>query len=87
MTRKSVLVALVGVLVLVGLPAVAGGAEDSTTVTELIDQIEDQEGAAAEAVTLANSLWVPRTAGLGVGLAVGLLAGGLVAYVTRGESG
>lgn len=93
MTRKSVLVSLVAVVGLVGLLAVAGlpagadGADDRTSTAELTDRIDEQANATAEAVTLANSPWVPRTAGLGVGLAVGLLVGGLVAYVTRGESG
>lgn len=93
MTRKSVLIGFVAVLAFAGLlavtgsPATADGAENSSGTPDLADRIEDQTNATAEAVTLANSPWVPRTAGLGVGLAVGLLGGGLVAYAMRGGNG
>lgn len=87
MTRKSVLICLVAALGVVALPAVAGGTQGPAAMAELANEIRDQAGATADAMALANSPWVPRTAGLGAGLAVGLLGGGLAAYVTRGGSG
>lgn len=79
--------ALVATSALVGVPAVVDGAEDSATNEQLAHQIHEQTDATADAVALTNSPWVPRTAGLGLGLAVGLLGGGLVAYATRGGNG
>jgi len=79
--------ALVAASVLVGVPAVVDGAENSTDDEDLTDRIENQTDATADAMALTNNPWVPRTAGLGLGLAVGLLGGGLVAYATRGGNG
>ncbi|WP_115865332.1 hypothetical protein [Halorussus litoreus] len=69
---------------LVGVPGVVDGAEDSPADDRLANQIQEQTDATADAMALTNSPWVPRTAGLGLGLAVGLLGGGLLAYATRG---
>jgi len=98
MTRSVFLIGFVAVLALVtasalvGVPAVVDGAENSSAEESaadgnLTDRIGNQTNATAEAMKLTNNPWVPRTAGLGLGLAVGLLGGGLVAYATRGGNG
>lgn len=87
MTRTWVAVGVAAVLALAGLAAVTGGAQDATGTPDLGDRISEQTDATAEALALADDPWVPRTAGLGVGLAAGLLAGGLAAYARKGGRG
>jgi hypothetical protein len=88
MTRKNSL-ALVVVVLAVALAVVgrtaAGGATDASTMTALTDQIDAQIAATQNAIALANDVWVPRIAGLGLGLAVGLLVGGVGAYKKWGD--
>ncbi|WP_135827750.1 sugar porter family MFS transporter [Halorussus halobius] len=88
MTWKKSLIGLVAVLAVVG-ALVAGPAvgADGPAVSELQDRIDQQTDATDSALTLATDPWTPRIAGLGAGLAVGLLAGGVAAYVGRGGDG
>lgn len=82
MTHKLYFISFVAVLAavfaLVG-PTAAGSA-DATTMTALADQIDAQTDATQAALALANDVWVPRIAGLGLGLSAGLLVGGVGAY-------
>lgn len=87
MTRKPILVGVVALVALVGMPAVAGGADAPITLSALTDQIVDQSKATATATALVADIWVPRIAGLGTGLTLGLVVGGLVAYLVRGGDG
>lgn len=89
MTPKTPLIGFVAVLALVGalvaVPAV--GANGDATLSELEERIDEQAGATDAALTLATDPWTPRIAGLGAGVALGLLAGGVAAYVGRGGDG
>lgn len=89
MTRKSTLIGFVAVLALAGgfAGALAAGSADDAALSDLEDEISDQAGATDDALALANDPWIPRVAGLGAGLAVGLIAGGGAAYVARGGDG
>ncbi|NHN61687.1 MULTISPECIES: hypothetical protein [Halorussus] len=88
MTRKQLLVGLLAVAVLsvVIVTTVAGGS-NAAAEPPLAEQIHDQTNATRAALTAAENPWAPRVGGLGIGLAVGLLGGGLVAYVNRGDGG
>lgn len=61
-----------------------GDASGAETLGTLADRIRGQTEATRAAVALAGDLWVPRIAGLGVGLSAGLLAGGVGAYLKWG---
>jgi hypothetical protein len=86
MTRSIYLISFVAVLAAAGVAAylLLGGSSDPETLRTLTDQIRTQTEATRAAVALANDVWVPRIAGLGLGLSTGLLAGGVAAYVTWG---
>lgn len=87
MTRRRTIICLVAVsAVLAVAQSVAGSGQTATTVPALADQIRQQTAATQAALALVENIWVPRVAGLGVGLAVGLVGGGVLAYVVRGES-
>lgn len=62
------------------------GDSGATAVSALAAGIDRQAAATEAALALANDPWVPRVAGLGAGLAVGLVSGGVAAYVQRGET-
>lgn len=83
MTRKIYLIsflAVCAVAVVVG-RSVAEGSADAATLAE---RIRTQSEATRAALALAGDVWVPRIAGLGVGLSVGLVAGGATAYLSWG---
>lgn len=86
MTRSVYLISFVAVLAAGAVAAYlfVGGASDAETLGTLADQIRTQTEATRAAVALANDVWVPRVAGLGLGLSTGLLAGGVAAYVKWG---
>lgn len=86
MRRKQLLVGLLAVAGLaVGLAATAAAGSDGASVSSLADRIDAQTGDTAAALAAAENVWAPRVGGLGIGLAVGLLGGGLLAYVNRGD--
>lgn len=86
MRRKLVVIALVAVSVLVAVAQSVSGGSQATTIPALAAQIHQQTAATRTALALVENIWVPRIAGLGTGLAVGLAGGGILAYVVRGES-
>lgn len=86
MRRKFVLIGLVAVSVLAAVSqSVAGGSQTAATIPALAGQIHQQTAATEAALALVQNVWVPRIAGLGTGLAVGLAGGGVLAYAVRGE--
>jgi len=89
MTRKTPFIGFVAVLALVGalVAAPAVGANGDATLSELEEQIGEQASASDAALALASDPWTPRIAGLGAGVALGLLVGGVAAYVGRGGDG
>lgn len=86
MTRSIYLISFVAVLAAAGVAAYlfVGGGSDPETLGTLADRIRAQTEATRAAVALANDVWVPRIAGLGLGLSTGLLAGGVTAYAKWG---
>lgn len=87
MRRKRSVVGLAVVFAFaVALQSVVTGADGGTATSALSAQIHQQADATYAAVALANDSWTPRVAGLGIGLAVGLVAGGAGAYLKRGDA-
>lgn len=76
-------VALGGVVLVVVATTVAGA--DPATLGELVGRVGEAAEAARQAEALANSPWTGRLAGLGFGLAFGLLAGAVGAYLYYGR--
>jgi hypothetical protein len=87
MSRTVYLVGFVALLAAVATAGylLFGGGSDAATVGSLAGRIRAQTEATRAAVALATDIWVPRIAGLGLGLAGGLLAGGVGAYVKWGD--
>lgn len=81
---RNALYALVVVAVGVAVYSFVGGASGPETLAALADRVRAQSEATRAAVALADDVWVPRMAGLGVGLSGGLLAGGVGAYLKWG---
>lgn len=85
MRRKRLLVGILAISSLaVGLAATTALGANNASVFSLAEQIDVQTGETAAAVKAAENVWAPRVGGLGIGLAVGLLGGGLLSYVNRG---
>lgn len=72
-------IALGGVAIVAVAMTVAGA--EPVSFGELLGRIGEAATAARQAEALANSPWTGRLAGTGLGLAVGLLAGGVGAFV------
>ncbi|WP_135852190.1 hypothetical protein [Halorussus salinus] len=88
MRRSVILIGFVAVSTLLAASAgTAASVADPVAASALADQIDAQTDATTAALAAAEDPWVPRIAGAGLGLAVGLVGGGVVAYVNRGESG
>lgn len=86
MRRKQRLVALLAVIgVAVGVTAAITAAANDAGGLTLAEQIDAQTAETAAAMKAAENVWAPRVGGLGIGLAVGTLGGGLLAYVNRGD--
>lgn len=87
MKRTVLLVGFVAVSALVAASVgTAASVADPVAASALADQIDAQADSTTAALAAADDPWVPRIAGVGFGLAVGLVGGGVVAYVNRGES-
>jgi hypothetical protein len=87
MRRSVILIGLLAVSTLVAASAgTAASVADPVAASALADQIDAQADSTTAALAAAEDPWVPRIAGAGLGLAVGLVGGGVVAYLNRGES-
>lgn len=86
MTRSIYVISFLAIFAAVAVAGYlfVGGTSDAETLGSLADQIRIQTEATKAAVALANDVWVPRVAGLGLGLSTGLLVGGAAAYAKRG---
>lgn len=85
--RRIVLVAVLVVSLSVGGATIASllSTDDTGTGDELaVESIRDRMDAARATVELSERLLIPRIAGLGLGLAVGLAGGAVVAFVRWG---
>lgn len=89
MTRNARIICLVAVSALVVVlvaRSVSGASGGPTAIPGLAAGIHQQARATEAALELANDPWIARVAGLGVGLTVGLVAGGVGTYVNRDET-
>lgn len=87
MTNKLLLVGstiALAIIAVVGY-SIATGSSDPESMGTLADQIRVQADATRTAVALANDVWVLRSAGLGLGLAGGVLVGSIGAYWKWGD--
>lgn len=82
---------IVLVVVLVVALAIGGGTlwslystDDADGNASSVEEVRDRTAAAQATVELADRPSIPRIAGLGLGLALGLAGGAGVAYVRRG---